>query len=192
MACGKHFPGHGDTRADSHLELPIVEMDAAALEGHIIPFERAARAGIAALMSAHVVYPALARGPATLAREVCTALRDRIGFRGVLFSDDLEMKAISARHGVGEAAVAAVEAGCDALLVCSREDLQEEAHAALVGRAETVPSFRARCEEAAARVLAARRRAPPRPIDDADGLARVFAASRGVQELVDARRGPAA
>jgi beta-N-acetylhexosaminidase len=162
LACGKHFPGHGDTTKDSHLELPEVAHDRARLEAvELAPFRRAA-AALPALMTAHVRYPALDERPATLARSIATELlRDVLGFRGVLISDDLEMKAVADRWGPGEAAVLAVEAGCDALLVCSDPKAQHEAHAALVARAERDAAFRARCEEACARVVAMKRSCAP-------------------------------
>jgi beta-N-acetylhexosaminidase len=160
-ACGKHFPGHGDAAKDSHLELPIVDKDRGALDAvELVPFAAAARARVASMMTAHVVYPALDKTPATLSRAICTdLLRGRLGFEGALFSDDLEMKAI--QMGVEDAAVGAIEAGCDVLLICSDEALQERAHAALVRRAERDPSFRARCEEAARRASALRRKTAP-------------------------------
>jgi beta-N-acetylhexosaminidase len=185
LACGKHFPGHGDTTVDSHLELPAVTYDRGVLEEHLFPFARAAAAGIPALMTAHVVVQALdPDAPATLSSRTATDLRARIGFRGVLFTDDLEMRAIRDHLGVGEAAVRAIAAGCDAVLVCASEELQEEAYEALVARAETNGAFRARCEEAADRCLTMRRRAPPRPVVDQAALARVFDASRELSELV--------
>jgi beta-N-acetylhexosaminidase len=164
LACGKHFPGHGDTTVDSHLALPVVSLDRARLEQvELLPFRAAAGAGIAAFMTAHVVYEALDRAaPATMSRAICgSLLRAELGFEGMLLSDDLEMKAISARYSIEEAAVEAVWAGCDALLVCADESLQDRAHAALVKRAEADPRFRARCVEAAARGLRVRRAARP-------------------------------
>jgi beta-N-acetylhexosaminidase len=111
------------------------------------------------MMTAHVVYPALDDRPATMAKRIATdLLRTELGFGGVLFSDDLEMKAILAP--AGEAAVDAVAAGCDVLLVCSRADLASECHEALVREAEKSPAFRARCEEAYRRALEMRRRVP--------------------------------
>jgi beta-N-acetylhexosaminidase len=189
LACGKHFPGHGDTTTDSHLELPVVDQPRSRLEAvEIPPFAAAARAKVAALMTAHVVFPALdPEGPATLSRAVCTDLRRRIGFEGVLVSDDLEMKAIAGRMTIEDAAVRAIAAGCDALLVCSDESLQDRAHAALVRRAEADEAFRARCEEAAARCLAARRRVPPRPCKSRAALAEVLAGSRSVADELTAR-----
>jgi beta-N-acetylhexosaminidase len=121
LPCGKHFPGHGDTVGDSHFVLPRVRKSRAALRRlELVPFTRAIAAGIPALMTAHVVYPALdRRRPATLSAPICRdLLRRRLGFRGVLFSDDLEMRAVAGRQTPERAAVAAVRAGCDMLLVC--------------------------------------------------------------------------
>ncbi len=184
LTCAKHFPGHGDTTVDSHLALPRVERPREELERtEIAPFAALAKR-VDAMMSAHVVYDALdpAR-PATLSRAICTdLLRGQLGFEGVLVSDDLEMKAIA--NAIGEAAVLAVSAGCDALLVCSRADLADEAHEALVREAESSPAFRARCEEAAARGLAMRRRAPPAPVAS---LAGVFDAGAKIAAELAAR-----
>lgn len=156
LGCGKHFPGHGDTRTDSHFELPVVDTNRARLEAvELAPFRAAIAEGIPALMSAHVVYPALAPEPATLSHAIATdLLRTTLGFRGVLVSDDLEMRAVAASHRPGELAVLSVEAGCDLLLVCKEERAQIEAFEALVSRAERDATFRERCEEAYARVLA--------------------------------------
>ena len=174
LACGKHFPGHGDSSKDSHLDLPVVDRTSDDL-GRIDlePFRAAVAAGVASLMTAHVVYPALdpAR-PATLSRAACTHLRDRLGFRAMLISDDLEMRAIAARWPIEDAAVEAIDAGCDALLVCSSDEKQERALEALTRRAEASAGFRARCEQARARVFDARRRATARPLDGA-AIARV-------------------
>jgi beta-N-acetylhexosaminidase len=128
------------------------------------PFRAAIGAGIAALMSAHVVYELLDPGvPATLSRSICgSLLRAELGFEGVLFSDDLEMKAIAAKWPIEEAAVEAVWAGCDALLICSDENLQNRAYEALLLRAEADSRFRDRCVEAADRGLRVRRLCPPR------------------------------
>ena len=167
LACGKHFPGHGDTSKDSHLELPSVSHDRARLdEVELVPFRAAIAAGVAAIMTAHIVCPSLdERVPATLSRATCTTLlREQLGFTGVIVSDDLEMKAISDHYGIEEAAVSAIEAGCDVLLVCSDEALQARAHEALVRKAELDTRFRSRCEDAASRALAMRARFPPRPM----------------------------
>jgi beta-N-acetylhexosaminidase len=168
-SCGKHFPGHGDTDLDSHLALPRVPHDRARLDAvELAPF-RAARGTIPMVMTAHVVFSAIEPAlPATLSRKVITGLlREELGYDGVIVSDDLEMKAVLDHFGVAESAVRAIEAGCDLLLVCEHPDRLREAHEALVKRAEADAAFRARLEQASARVAALRAglgRTPPRPL----------------------------
>jgi beta-N-acetylhexosaminidase len=182
LACAKHFPGHGDTTRDSHVDLPSVDQPRERLEAvELVPFRAAVEAGVAAMMTAHVVYPALDPGvPATLSRSACTDLRDSIGFRGVLVSDDLEMQAIAARWSIEDAAVAAVAAGCDALLVCFGHEKQERAVEALTREAERSPAFRTRCEEARSRVEQACGRAAARPLDD-EGITRVLGSAAALE-----------
>lgn len=131
-ACGKHFPGHGDTRADSHHELPVVEHAPEHLDEHDMrPFGAAIAADVAAVMTAHVVYPALddAR-PATLSPTIVDGiLRRRLGHRGLVVTDDLEMGAITSTRSVEQAAVEALNAGCDTLLLCGESI---ERHAAVL------------------------------------------------------------
>jgi beta-N-acetylhexosaminidase len=170
LACAKHFPGHGDTLLDSHLALPTVDHDEERLRRvELPPFRAASGAGVASMMSAHVVYPALEPGvPATLSRAICQRLlRDEVGFEGALFSDDLEMAAVARHHRLEEAAIEAVWAGCDVLLICKDEDAQARAHQALAQRAGGDSAFRGRCLEAARRSLALRRLSPPRVAADA-------------------------
>jgi beta-glucosidase-like glycosyl hydrolase len=115
VGCGKHYPGHGDTYTDSHHELPVVAHDADRLRAvELAPFAAAAQAGLEAFMTAHVLYPALDPDrPATLSRRIATdLLRDELGFRGVLVSDDMGMKAVADRYSIEELAVGAIEAGC--------------------------------------------------------------------------------
>ncbi|MDI3285457.1 beta-N-acetylhexosaminidase [Polyangium sp. 15x6] len=174
LSCGKHFPGHGDTSVDSHVGLPIVHHGRERLDAiELAPFRAAAAAGLGTMMTAHVVVTSIdAKVPATLSRAVCTdLLRGDVGFRGVLFSDDLEMAAVAAQYRVEESAVAAVRAGCDVLLICSNMEWQERALAALVAEAERDHAFRERCLEAAERGLAARSKMPPKPAPDAEALA---------------------
>jgi beta-N-acetylhexosaminidase len=157
---GKHFPGHGDTDVDSHLDLPIVRRSAAELDRvELFPFRRAIQSGLEALMTAHVVFTALdPERPATLSRVILTdLLRERLRFRGVLFSDDLEMKAISSRYAPEDAAVSAMEAGVDWLLACENLDFAEQAIVGLTRAATRRPRLAARMEEAAARADALRR-----------------------------------
>jgi beta-N-acetylhexosaminidase len=121
-ACGKHFPGHGDTSVDSHLELPLVEHPPDRIRRvECVPFRDAIRAEVAFIMTAHVLVPSLDDAkPATLSPRIVQAiLRDELGFAGVILSDDLEMKAIASAYAVPDAAVHAVAAGCDGVLICS-------------------------------------------------------------------------
>lgn len=127
-ACAKHFPGHGDTLSDSHLELPRLEHDLDRLrEVELPPFRAAVAAGVASVMTAHVLFPRLDRArPATLAPDVMALLREELGFDGVVFSDDLEMKAVADHFQPAPLVRGSLEAGCDALLVCSQFDLVRE------------------------------------------------------------------
>jgi beta-N-acetylhexosaminidase len=123
-ACGKHFPGHGDTVADSHLELPLVEHPVERLrQVELVPFKAAVDAEVAAIMTAHVLLPALdEERPATLSKRIVSGLlRDELSFGGLILSDDLEMKAVAAEYSVPSAAVLAIEAGCDGVLICSAD-----------------------------------------------------------------------
>src|SRR6188474_103661 len=112
-ACGKHFPGHGDTSADSHFELPLVEHPPDRLRAvEFLPFRAAIEAGVATIMTAHVLVPSLdERRPASLSRHVVyDLLRKELGFEGVILSDDLEMKALANDYPVPDAAVQALQA----------------------------------------------------------------------------------
>ncbi len=143
-ACGKHFPGHGDTGTDSHLELPIVEHAPDRLRAiEFVPFKAAIEAGVAFIMTAHVLVTSIDdERPATLSSKIVRALlREELGFNGVIVSDDLEMKAIVDSYEPGEAAVAAIAAGCDALLICgsgkpANIELQAQALEALIHAVE--------------------------------------------------------
>lgn len=154
-ACAKHFPGHGDTDVDSHLALPRLDHDLDRLRSvELVPFRAAAAIDVASMMTAHIVFAALdAEHPATLSEEVLEPLvRQEVGYRGVVVSDDLEMRAIADHYGIGDAAVRAVRAGCDQLLVCRHPALLAEAHEALVRAVEDGSLPRARLAEAAGRV----------------------------------------
>lgn len=134
VACGKHFPGHGDTNADSHKELPVVQASRERLEVvEFPPFRRAVTAGIATMMTAHVLYKALDdQLPATLSSAVITnLLRENFQYDGVVLTDDLEMHAIVDHYGVGDAAVRAVLAGCDVLLICKDREREVSAFEAI-------------------------------------------------------------
>jgi len=120
-ACGKHFPGHGDTSVDSHLALPLVEHPPDRIRRvECVPFREAIRNDVAFIMTAHILVPALdEQKPATLSPAIVRGmLREELGFNGVILSDDLEMKAIADTYSVPDAAVQAIAAGCDGVLVC--------------------------------------------------------------------------
>lgn len=122
MTTGKHFPGHGDTRSDSHIDLPVIEGDRDRLDRvELVPFRSAIEAGVDAIMTAHVAAPQILGSdapPATLSPFFMTELlREEMEFGGLVFTDALEMGAIVSGFGGGEAAVRALEAGADVLLM---------------------------------------------------------------------------
>lgn len=179
-ACGKHFPGHGDTSADSHDELPLVEHPPDRIRRvEMIPFKAAIEEGVAAIMTAHVLVPAFddAR-PATLAPAIVDhLLRRELGYEGLVLSDDLQMKAVSARYTPAEAAVGALAAGCDAVLICGGSQEPQVAALEAVIRAveqETLPLTRvedamARHRRVKERFLAGRKGPAPKPLPDVIG-----------------------
>ena len=118
-ACAKHFPGHGDTATDSHLALPRIDVDADTLASReLVPFDAVVEAGTAAIMTSHIVVPALDPDrPATLSPVVLAMLRDVLEFDGVIVSDALDMAGASAEVGIAEASVQALAAGCDLLCI---------------------------------------------------------------------------
>ena len=154
-ACGKHFPGHGDTSTDSHVELPVVEHPPDRLRAvEFVPFRAAIEAGVASIMTAHVLVPALdEERPATLSKTIVQGiLRDELGYSGVIVSDDLEMRAIADRYSTPEAAVAAIAAGCDALLLCGGDlDRHAAVLEGLIRAVESGPLALTRVEDALAR-----------------------------------------
>jgi beta-N-acetylhexosaminidase len=161
-ACGKHFPGHGDTTVDSHLELPVVEHPIERLRDvELEPFRAAIEAGVATIMTAHMFMPALdEERPATLSRRIVTGLlREELGFGGVILSDDLEMKAIAATYAVPAAAALAIDAGCDGVLICSgNHEVQASALEAIIHAVEQDRLRPARVEDALKRQQRAKER----------------------------------
>lgn len=168
-AVAKHFPGHGGTVADSHYELPVVRESRRALAGlELPPFRTLVKAGVPAVMSAHVVYSALDDPPATLSKPTLTGLlRHELGFKGVVITDALNMQAITEHYGPGEAAVRSVRAGADLLLLVADEGTQNEVYEALSEALKSGRLSRARVEEANRRVAQLARRYalhhPPQP-----------------------------
>ena len=152
----KHFPGHGDTAVDSHKELPVVDKTLDALrESELIPFRDAVEAGAPAVMVAHILMARIdPERPASLTHAVVTGLlREELGFHGVVFTDDLTMGAVSTTYGMGEAAVLAFEAGCDALLVCHGADNLAAARAALLDAVASGRISQQRLDESVTRIL---------------------------------------
>ena len=161
-ACGKHFPGHGDTSVDSHLDLPLVEHPPERIRRvECVPFVEAIKADVAFIMTAHVLVPSVdAERPATLSSRIVRGmLREELGFEGVIVGDDLEMKAVAKHYTVPDAAVQAVAAGCDGLLVCSGNvEAQAATLEALVHAAEDGRLPLARVEDALTRNRRAKER----------------------------------
>jgi beta-N-acetylhexosaminidase len=161
-SCGKHFPGHGDTSQDSHFELPLVEHPPDRLRAvEFEPFRAAIAEHVAFIMTAHVHVPALDQARiATLSPLVVKGLlRDELGFEGVILSDDLEMKAVSAQIEVPSAAVQAINAGCDGVLICSGDiEVQAAALEALVKAVESGEISATRFDEAYKRHRATKHR----------------------------------
>ncbi len=140
LACGKHFPGHGDTNLDSHLDLPSDNRSGGRFrDAELVPFIAAIEEKVAMIMTAHVIYPAFdPKRPATLSPAVATELlRGEFRFDGMIVGDDMDMKAIAGRWGEAEATLMAIEAGCDQLLVCHETPRRELVHRALMEAIET-------------------------------------------------------
>jgi beta-N-acetylhexosaminidase len=161
-ACGKHFPGHGDTSTDSHFALPLIEHGPDRLEAvELVPFKAAVEARVAAVMTAHILVPALdEERPGTLSPAIVSGLlKDRLGFDGLVISDDLDMKAIANRFGAADATVGAIAAGCDAVLMCgTSQEVQVAALEAVIHAVEdgTLPAKRV--QDALARHLRVKER----------------------------------
>jgi len=140
-ACAKHFPGHGDTDLDSHLAMPVVGVDTATLAAReLVPFAAASDAGVAAVMTSHIVVPAVdPELPATLSPKVLSVLREQLGFDGVIVTDALDMAGASRDRGIPEAAVLALMAGADLLCLGADKDvaLVREVQAAIVAAVQS-------------------------------------------------------
>ncbi len=130
---GKHFPGHGFVGADSHLEIPVDERNYTDIElCDLIPFRRLVNYGLTAVMPAHVIYPKVDKYPAGFSEVwLKRILRGELGFEGCIFSDDLSMEAATVAGGIVQRAEAALNAGCDMVLLCNRPDLADELLAGL-------------------------------------------------------------
>lgn len=162
LAVAKHFPGHGDTDVDSHLDLPVIRHDLERLETvEFPPFRAAISAGVAGVMTAHVAVPTLdpdPERPATLSAATLTRLRSMLGEDGLIISDDLEMGAIVARYHTAEAAVAAFAAGADILLFRRDAAEQRRAHALLLAELNAGSISMERLDASVRRILLAKER----------------------------------
>jgi beta-N-acetylhexosaminidase len=168
LPCGKHFPGHGATATDSHHERPVVTCSRAEiLERELVPFRAAAAARVPMLMSGHVVYPALDPDRvATLSSVIATTLLRRdIGFRGALWSDDLSMRAVSDYLTIPDAAVAAIVAGVDGVLIVHDLELGRRARQHLLAAVESGMLPAQRLREAAQRIASVPARRAPAPLE---------------------------
>ncbi len=175
VACGKHFPGHGDTSVDSHKELPVVVASRERLEAvEFPPFRRAVAQGVVSMMTAHVLYRALdPELPATLSPAIITNfLRQELQYNGVVLTDDLEMHAIIDHYGMEDAAVRAVLAGCDVLLICKDRDREVSAFEAVEQTVEAGTISPERLDQSVARIARLKNRfvASYKPVTISDAM----------------------
>jgi beta-N-acetylhexosaminidase len=161
LACAKHFPGKGNARVDSHLTLPVIEHSREHLENNeLLPFKKAITEKVAAIMTAHVFFPAFEETPdlpATLSRSVLTGLlREKMNFSGLLITDDLEMGAITEKYGIAEAASRSFGAGADLLLICHQLEQQKAAAEKILHLVKESDHFKLRLQESLSRIATAR------------------------------------
>ena len=181
----KHFPGHGDTSTDSHVDLPVVDKTAEELEEfELIPFQAAIDQGTPCVMVAHILMTQIDPDlPASLSPKVVDGLlRQEMGFDGVVCTDDLTMGAISNTYGMGEAAVMAVEAGCDLLLVCHEADNLTAARDALLSAVDAGRISMERLDESVYRILSLKQEygLTNDPVDQPD----IEALNAGIQAIL--------
>ena len=156
LATAKHFPGHGDTTVDSHMDLPTFGGDVERIRAiELKPFRAAIEAKVGAIMTAHIIYSALDSDyPATLSHPILTdLLRGELGFGGIIITDDMEMKAIDKRYRTGEAAVMAIEAGADMVLSLWKYQNQVKVFNALVSAVKSGRISEARIDGSIKRIL---------------------------------------
>jgi beta-N-acetylhexosaminidase len=142
-ATAKHFPGHGSTHADSHFGMPVLDRDLVAMRNYDLkPFQSAIKEGVDAIMTAHIAVPDLEEGrkliPSTLSYKVITELlRKELGYKGLVITDDMEMQAITREQTVGEAAVKAVNAGCDMIIIVWTDKAKQDVYKSLLQAVRT-------------------------------------------------------
>ena len=158
VAVAKHFPGHGDTQADSHFALPVSNADMARLEAvELPPFKQAIDAQLDAIMTAHIALPNVAERPdlpATLSHNLLTGvLREKLHFDGIIITDGLEMQAIAQRYGVGRAAVMSILAGADMPMVLWSSGTKEEVYQTLMAAVRSGEISQKRLDASVRRIL---------------------------------------
>jgi beta-N-acetylhexosaminidase len=165
LGCGKHFPGLGEANLDTHQELPAVEKSWKKLwEEDLVPY-RLLRRELPFVMVSHAAFPSVTgdRTPATLSKKwIADVLRKKIGYRGLIVTDDMEMGALMAVAPMEQAAVQTIRAGTDLCLVCHQEGLITRAYEAVVREAERDRKFARRVAESAGRVAACKKKLPQR------------------------------
>jgi beta-N-acetylhexosaminidase len=161
ICCAKHYPGHGDTSVDSHLDLPVVDKDPDDI-WHMeqVPFRAVVQAGVAMVMTAHVLFPALDEEvPATMSQPILQGwLRERLGFTGVICSDDMEMKAVRGRYQLEHQLDLASRATVDLFIVSEQLGLCWESWETLVRLQESDPLHDSRAIDSMKRVNRVRER----------------------------------
>lgn len=157
-ACAKHFPGHGDTVLDSHLDLPRIDASMERIEKvELHPFKKAVDAGVEAIMTAHIIFGAFDAGnpvPATLSKKILTGLlRKKMGFNGLIVTDSMRMKAIADHYSPGESAVMTVKAGTDIILMLGHFESQVEGYDAVLESVRKGEIGEERIDESVKRIL---------------------------------------
>jgi beta-N-acetylhexosaminidase len=189
LATAKHFPGHGETSADSHLTLPISSQPSARWRAvEFVPFRSAIQAGVPMTLVAHMMCPGLdPESPTSLSHTVITEiLRRELAFDGVVVSDDLEMEAIAARFDIGEAAVRFLEAGGDLILICHDSAQQEAALVAVEGALQSGRLTQARLAKSLERIDRLRLRLPSKGARVDVQVARTIVGASAHQRLLQA------
>jgi beta-N-acetylhexosaminidase len=155
VSAAKHFPNHGPATSDSHVSLPVIKHEMETVESHDLPpFEAAIEAGVPMVMVGHLVYPAIDPGrPASLSEDAISMLRGDLGFDGVVVTDDLAMAGATGGGSVADAAVEAIEAGADLLVVSSAPQEQADAYEAVLEAARSGEIPKSRIRESVGRIL---------------------------------------
>ncbi|MCB0327208.1 MAG: beta-N-acetylhexosaminidase [Bdellovibrionales bacterium] len=155
VCCAKHFPGHGDTDVDSHLTLPLIRASQKVLEEReLLPFKTCISESVPTIMTAHIMFPALDRKyPATLSKKILQGLlREKMGYKGLIISDDMEMKAIAENWSIPQACVMALQAGVDLVLVCKSLEELSASYDAVVKAIESKKLSQERVSQALRRI----------------------------------------